>query len=89
MNTFEVLFMNAPKLCPHCGTESIEPTFLYATLSVSFDGMHATISGLHAYRCLNTHFFIIFGDQKGEEESRRGNAGIEHIRVTSDLPPRK
>jgi hypothetical protein len=61
--------MSAPRMCPHCGTESIVPTFLYATLAVSFDGMQCTISGLHAYRCDNTHFFIIFGDQKGVEES--------------------
>jgi len=60
--------MTAPKMCPHCGTESIEPTFLYATLSVSFERMQARISGLHAYRCDNTHFFIVFGDQKDGEE---------------------
>jgi hypothetical protein len=60
--------MSAPRVCPYCGTESIEPTFLYATLAVSFDGMQCTISGLHAYRCDNTHFFIIFGDQTSVEE---------------------
>jgi hypothetical protein len=61
--------MDAPTMCPHCGSESIQPVFLYATLSVSFDRMHSTISGLHAYRCDNTHFFIVFGARKDIEES--------------------
>jgi hypothetical protein len=66
--------MNAPRSCPSCGTESIEPTFLYATLAISFDRMHCTISGLHAYRCDKSHFFIVIGDQadltKSDEEPR-------------------
>jgi hypothetical protein len=61
--------MNAPKMCPSCGTESIEPTFQYATLAVSFDRMHCTISGLHAYRCNENHFFIVIGGQADLEKS--------------------
>jgi hypothetical protein len=55
--------MNPPRVCPNCGTESIEPTFLNATVSVTFDGMPCTISGLHAYRCDNGHFFIVIGNE--------------------------
>src|ERR1035441_10421725 len=52
--------MNSPRMCPHCGTELIEPTFVYATMSVSFDGMPCQVSGLHAYRCDKAHFFLVF-----------------------------
>jgi hypothetical protein len=60
--------MKAPRVCPNCGTELIEPTFLYATLSVSFDRMQCTISGLHAYRCDNAHFFIVFSGRENLEK---------------------
>jgi hypothetical protein len=60
--------MNTPRSCPSCGTESIEPTFLYATLAVSFDRIHCTISGLHAYRCDKAHFFILIGDEADVEK---------------------
>jgi hypothetical protein len=60
--------MNAPKMCPSCGTESIEPTFLYATLAISFDQMQCNISGLHAYRCDNAHFFILIGGEADVEK---------------------
>jgi hypothetical protein len=60
--------MNPPRMCPNCGTEAIQPTFLYATLSVSFDSMQCNISGLHAFRCDKAHFFLVFGDQKAIEE---------------------
>ncbi len=65
----EELPVNAPKVCPNCGTESIEPTLLWATMSVSFDGMPCTISGLHAYRCTNSHFFIVLGNQAALQKS--------------------
>jgi hypothetical protein len=69
--------MSAPSICPHCGTESIEPTFQYATLSVPFDGIPCTISGLHAYRCNNAHYFIVFGSQAalGEAGAQRAGRG--------------
>jgi hypothetical protein len=65
---FEGLLMTAPKLCPHCGTHSIKPTFLYATLSLSFDRINSKISGVHAYCCDTGHFFIVFGAEKDVEE---------------------
>ncbi len=67
--------MDVPRVCPHCGTESIEPTFLYATLSVSFDQINCTIPGLQAYRCDNAHFFMIFGNQKDAAESAGESQG--------------
>lgn len=66
--------MSAPSVCPHCGTESIEPTFQYATLSVAFEGIPGTISGLHAYRCSNAHYFIVFGSQAASGQAKP-NAG--------------
>ena len=67
--------MNAPRMCPHCGTEAIQPTFVYATMSVSFDGMPCQVSGLHAYRCDNAHFFLVFGNQKDIQEPDSGAKG--------------
>ena len=68
-NVFEEPTMNPPRMCPNCGTEAIQPTFLYATLSVSFDRMQCNLSGLHAFRCDNFHIFLVFGDQKDVEKS--------------------
>jgi hypothetical protein len=67
--------MNAPRMCPHCGTELIQPTFVYATMSVSFDGMPCEVSGLHAYRCDNAHFFLVFDEQRVLEQSDVGANG--------------
>ena len=75
MNDREELSMNGPRVCPTCGTDSIEPTFQYATLSVSFGSMPCTISGLHAYRCNNAHFFIVFGNQGTPKESEPNERG--------------
>lgn len=53
--------MNAPRLCPICGTESIDSKFLNATLSVSFEATRCTIHGVRAYYCANSHFFVVIG----------------------------
>jgi hypothetical protein len=67
--------VNAPRMCPNCGTELIEPTFIYATMYVSFDGMPCEVSSLHAYRCDNAHSFLVFGNQKEIEETGSGAKG--------------
>ena len=67
--------MNPPRMCPNCGTEAIQPTFLYATLSVSFDSMQCNISGLHAFRCDKAHFFLVFDEQRDLEQSDVGANG--------------
>ena len=67
--------MEAPRVCPQCGTESIEPTFQYATLSVSFDQMQCNISGLNAYRCDNAHYFIVIGGSEKLEKSDANREG--------------
>ena len=60
--------MNIPKLCPICGNDSIVPTFSSATLAVSFEYMHCSVSGLRAFQCNNYHFFLVVGG---------GGAGLE------------
>ena len=67
--------MIAPKMCPQCGTESIEPTFQYATLAVAFDRMQCTISDLNAYRCDNAHYFIVIGGSAKLEKSDANRKG--------------
>jgi hypothetical protein len=62
-------------MCPTCGNESIELTFLYATLSVLFDGMPCTISGLNAYRCDDAHFFIVLSSRGSLEKSEANRKG--------------
>ena len=61
--------MNAPKMCPNCGTELVYSMFLVASLSAWYNGKLRTITDLHAYRCDTSHIFLVFGDQKELEES--------------------
>jgi hypothetical protein len=61
--------MNAPRMCPNCGTELVYPLSLYSCLSAWFAGKLRTTTDLHVYRCDNSHLFVVFDDQKGFEES--------------------
>jgi hypothetical protein len=69
--------MNVPKMCPHCGTKLVDPMFLYASLSAWFAGKLRTTTALHAYRCDNSHIFLVFDEQKEfegtVEEARRSS----------------
>lgn len=67
--------MIAPKMCPVCGSESIETTFPYATLSVSFDGMQCNISGVQAYFCGDSHFFLVVGEKAALERPEENSRG--------------
>ena len=51
--------MNAPRVCPICGMESIEPLALDPQLSLSFGGQRLAGSDLVAYRCDVGHLFIV------------------------------
>ena len=61
--------MTLPKMCPQCGTKLVDPMFLYASLSAWFAGKLRTTIDLHAYRCDNSHIFLVFGDQNELEET--------------------
>jgi hypothetical protein len=61
--------MTLPKMCPQCGTKLVDPMFLYASLSAWFAGKLRTTSDLHAYRCDNSHIFLVFGDQNEFDET--------------------
>ncbi len=67
--------MNAPTMCPNCGIDSISPTFLPGLLSVWLDGELRTTSDLHAYRCNNSHIFLVFDGQRDVEEADRVTQG--------------
>ena len=61
---------------------SAEPTRLSRRFGMQLcqfrlTAMPCTISGLHAYRCNNAHFFIVFGNQgtlKKSEPNERGSS---------------
>ena len=61
--------MNVPKMCPHCGTKLLDPMFLYTSLSAWHAGELRTTTALHAFRCDNSHIFLVFDDQKEWEET--------------------
>jgi hypothetical protein len=63
------LSMNAPRMCPICGMESIEPIVLDAQLSVSSIGQPLTVPDLDAYRCDVGHLFIVPIGQRVREDS--------------------
>ena len=51
--------MNAPRVCPICGMESIEPLALDPQLSLSFGGQRLTGPDLVVHRCDVGHLFIV------------------------------
>ena len=61
--------MKTPRMCPICGTESIEPVVLDALLAVSFSGQPLSIPDLDAYRCGNGHLFVVPLGQRMPEHS--------------------
>jgi hypothetical protein len=76
-NVSEESLVNAPRMGPHCGTESIKPAFLHATPSLSFGRMHCTLSGFHAHGRNNAHISRLPQDpmSHGEDEESRKTAG--------------
>ena len=64
--------MISPKLCPICGSGSIEPTFHSTKFSVAFDQVQCAISGLRAYHCSDSHLFIVVGGKSAIERHEVG-----------------
>ena len=78
--------MNAPRMCPICGTGSIEPIVLDAQSSVSSSGQPVTVPDLDAYRCGVGHLFIIpLIGQRVQEAPACSKSGVP-MEFTLEIP---